>query len=183
MRADATVLLACVFILAAGCASTRPEDVPGALPPGKPADIEAAAVGSAQDKPEQLLVLKHADEQPLDIPVTSGAQLIHIWFFPAKSQDGLSWRRGFWLSRVVRTFSWVEEDQMFGSTPIREAMGPDVIDTGAAAEARAMIQVQQTFVDGISRSARAIQAPWSTTSRPGAAPAATPKPAAKSAGK
>jgi len=180
MRADRLLLLACVLACAAGCASTRPEDIPGALTPGKPADIDSTPVSAGQSKAEQLVILNKADEQPLDIPVTSGAQLIHIWFFPMKSQDGLSWRRGFWLSRVVRTFSWVEENQMYGSTPIREAMGPDVIETGTAAEARAMIQVQQTFVDGITRTSQGARTPWSTGTKGGpASPQPAPAPKSK----
>jgi hypothetical protein len=169
-------------VVVCGCA-TRPSDVPGAVEPGSVAKIEAmtrggassATGGSTTDQGQQMAVLPIRQWPEQRIPVVNSAEAIAIWFYPCKTQDGLAIRDGFWVHRIVKTFSWGLDDAMYqSSVPINVAADPGMVNTQQAVEQVRAIQVQQSFVDGITRStlrSSSSTSPW--TSAVEAVPRAT----------
>lgn len=125
----------------------------------------------------RLVWLARDGQAPLDVPELNGPQAIHIWFFPTKTQDGLAWRQGFWVSRVVKTFSFAEEDSMYTGAPLKDIGAGAARSSAEAADLRQQIMAQQSFVDGIQRRMGSGIVPWSeaspSTSSP--APAAQPR--------
>ncbi len=167
MRADLLplALFGCLSLALAGC-SRGPNwrDETGSVAPGATADVYArsrSTGGDYADRADQMVVLSRNDQDELDPPELGAPQGIHIWFFPTKTQDGLAWRKGFFVTRVTKTFSFSEEDEMYAATPLLAAGAGDAVNPEQIQAMQAQIQVQQSFVDGIEHRLNDLVIPWS----------------------
>lgn len=175
MRVDLPYLaILAVGLSLAGC-SRGPDwrEEPGSVAPGPVPEVYSRSLGTAGDhgdRVDQTVLLKRTDQDELEPPEIGGASAIHIWFFPTKTQDGLAWRKGFWVTRIVKTFSFTEEDEMFASTPLLAIGAGDAVDPSRTQAVQAQIQAQQSFVDGIEHRISDLRVPWSeakpTTQQP-----------------
>jgi len=105
------VVVALFALLAVGC-HPRPEDAADAGSPGpvRQVDLGGAASSSANVNGNAApRVIPIRDWVKPAVPLIEPPQVLSIWFYPRKSNDGLSYREGFWCHRVIRAFTWGQD--------------------------------------------------------------------------
>jgi hypothetical protein len=96
----------------AGCGSQR-DEVPGSIAPGS---IEAVSrqipcSGNTDDGGiAGLSLVPCMIGGVAEVPLITPPQLISFYVFPRKSRDGLCYREGVWIHRVITPFSWGIDD-------------------------------------------------------------------------
>jgi len=104
-----------VLWILAGC-DPRPDEVPESVPPGSIDSVTqevAAGGGSSRATPaiDELGVVPFQPPRPV-MPLVTPPHVILFYCFPRVSRDGLAWRNGVWIARVIRPFSWGVDDAL-----------------------------------------------------------------------
>ena len=99
----------------AGC-DPRPDEVPDSVPPGSIDSVTrevAAGGGSGRAAPgiDDVGVVPFQPPRPV-IPLITPPHVILFYCFPRVSRDGLAWRNGVWIARVITPFSWGVDDAL-----------------------------------------------------------------------
>jgi hypothetical protein len=113
-----TALLTCVLpviALLAGCGTQR-DEVPGNVRPGSIEEVTGRVDGfgdghGAGQLGEIGVVPITGSVKPV-IPLIKPPEVISFYVFPRKSRDGMSFRDGVWIHRVVRPFAWGVDEAM-----------------------------------------------------------------------
>lgn len=107
----ALVLIGCAALMMSGC-HPGPRDAEDSGAPGPVRLVDRNGAGSnttganANAAPR---VVPIRDWVKPAVPLIEPPQVLSIWFYPRKSNDGLSYREGFWCHRVVRAFTWGQD--------------------------------------------------------------------------
>ncbi len=109
-RAGIAVL---AVLLLAGCGED-PARVPGTVRPGSIEAVtnEIAGGGDGAGPLAGIGVTPIASSIPPTIPLITPPQAILFYVFPRVSADGLAWRNGVWIARVIKSFGWGVQEAM-----------------------------------------------------------------------
>ncbi len=117
-----TALISCLLpalALLAGCGTQR-DEVPGNVRPGSIEEVtgrvdgfgNGSADGRGGGQLEQIGVVPITGNVKPVIPLVKPPEVISFYVFPRKSRDGMSFRDGVWIHRVIRPFAWGVDEAM-----------------------------------------------------------------------
>jgi hypothetical protein len=124
--------------LLAGCGEDGTR-VPGTVRPGSIEAVTAEIAGGG-DGPGPLAgigVTPLTGAIPPTLPLITPPQAILFYVFPRVSGDGLAWRNGVWIARIIKPFGWGVQDAMDHDALHLSAL------TDLAVDAQGQLQVSQ----------------------------------------
>lgn len=120
----ATLALVVSIIIGGGCSRERPEDVLETGPSASVTNVDDGQAGTTAGM-QDLRVLPVTDWPKPDVPLVRGPDVISIWIYPRASADGLTYREGVWVHRILRTFTWGMDLMKRDSLRLVDATNPD----------------------------------------------------------
>jgi hypothetical protein len=113
MRSVRSVFIFSILLALAGCGSQR-DQVPGNIRSGSIEDVtnRMEGGGANSERLQEMGIIPVTGHVKPVIPLVKPPEVISFYVFPRKSRDGLSFRDGVWIHRVIKPFSWGVDDAM-----------------------------------------------------------------------
>lgn len=164
---QALVLIGCATLVMSGC-HPRPEDAADAGAPGPVRQVDLNGAGSsmagATAAPRVVPIRNWVKPA---VPLIEPPQVLSIWFYPRKSNDGLSYREGFWCHRVIRAFTW-GQDRVLTEQGVNLDNGLIVPDRVTITPGeQTSIDPQLWFIDSISNTGAGVPTTLQQAPAPG----------------
>jgi len=114
-RLPTLLLLPLIAVILAGCGSQR-DEVPGNIQSGSIESVTNRVDGFGDGRGDAMIdeigVVPVIGQVKPTIPLVHPPEVVSFYVFPRKSRDGLSFRDGVWIHRVVRQFAWGVDEAM-----------------------------------------------------------------------
>jgi hypothetical protein len=115
MRVRPPILVMVLAVVLAGCTPQR-DEVPGNIRPGSIEEVtnrvDGFGAGRGDGRLEEMGVVPVVGHVKPTIPLVHPPEVISFYVFPRKSRDGMSFRDGVWIHRVIRAFAWGVDEAM-----------------------------------------------------------------------
>lgn len=114
-RPSSLLVFPLVAAFVAGCGSQR-DEVPGNIESGSIEAVTNRVDGFGNGRGDAMIdeigVVPVIGQVKPTIPLVHPPEVVSFYVFPRKSRDGMSFRDGVWIHRVVRQFTWGIDEAM-----------------------------------------------------------------------